>query len=320
MRWYPFFTLFTALMFVCLSVEGQIQVDARIDSTSLLIGDQRTYQLEIVHTSDLKVQAIDFSALEAEPKIEIITEETLDTVYNKEEVVLRKRLILTSFDSGYHWIPRIPILYAYKGQAGEIKTNRVPIAVRTLPIASDSLALQPIKNIIEEPLKFQDVIPYLAGGVLVLALLYLGWFFFLRKKEEQKLPEEVQDNRLAHVIALEKLEKLNAEKKWQSGDIKGFHTELTYIFREYLERRFKIRALESTSDEIMVGIKYQTVKEIEAKWYNELLRLLQLADLVKFAQAEPPIETHQEMFEMTERFIRETKKEEDILEDQSTEN
>lgn len=289
---------------------AQITVTAKLDSSNILIGDQVRMKLQVSHVPDLQVQNIDLSALEQEPKIEIIRTLPQDTVYNKEEVIFEQDLILTSFDSGYHLIPSVPVQYAYQGQAGEVRSDQLALSVRTYPIQTDSLALQPIKDIITEPISFWDFLPYLAAGLgLVLIIVLVVWLIRRRRKTEEEEPEPV-DDRPAHVIALEQLKALKERKLWETGEIKTFHTELTHILRSYLERRFNIRALESTTFQIMLGIKLQPKDVISERWYPDLERLLQTADLVKFAKAEPPMEWHQEMLELTRKFVLETKEEE----------
>ncbi len=288
---------------------GQIKVTAKLDSANILIGDQVRMKLQLSHVPDLKVQNIDLSAIESEPKIEVIRAEPIDTIYNKEEIIVEQDIILTSFDSGYHFIPSVPIRYDYQGSQGQIQSEQLALMVRTYPIETDSLALQPIKDIISEPISFWDFLPYLAAGLGLIFLIGLIIWFIRRKRKPEEVEVEPVDDRPAHVIALERLDALQAKGLWQSGEIKAFHTELTYILRSYLERRFDIRALESTTFEIMLGVKLQPVRIVPKSWYPDLERLLQTADLVKFAKAEPPREWHQEMFDLARKFVLDTKEE-----------
>lgn len=289
--------------------QAQIKVTAKLDSSHILIGDQVRMKLQVSHVPELKIQDIDISAIEQEPKIEVIRTMPMDTIYNQEEVIVEQDVILTSFDSGYHFIPAVPIRYAYQGEEGQIRSEQLALMVRTYPIETDSLALQPIKDIISEPLSFWDFLPYLAIGLGVVLLIGLIIWWIRGKKKPEEVVQEPVDDRPAHVIALERLDALAAKKLWQAGDIKAFHTELTYILRAYLERRFNMRALESTTFEIMMGIKLQPAHVIPKSWYPDLERLLQTADLVKFAKAEPPQEWHQEMFDLARKFVEDTKEE-----------
>ena len=57
--------------------------------------------------------------------------------------------------------------------------------------------------------------------------------------------------RPAHEIALEELNKLDAEKIWQQGNFKSYHTSLTDIIRMFIEHRWQVNAMELTTDEIL---------------------------------------------------------------------
>ena len=72
-----------------------------------------------------------------------------------------------------------------------------------------------------------------------------------------------------------------------------------------MEERFKIKALESTSDEIIEDL--QKLDEVEEDWRSELNKILQTADLVKFAKAIPPIEVHAAGLDKLEAFVLQTK-------------
>ena len=73
--------------------------------------------------------------------------------------------------------------------------------------------------------------------------------------------------------------------------------------REYLERRFAIHAREQTSDEILVQLRKQHLS-------NPLLadteELLSVADLIKFAKADPGMDIHAATIERVRKFVIET--------------
>jgi hypothetical protein len=83
--------------------------------------------------------------------------------------------------------------------------------------------------------------------VIIIIILFIRYF---RKVPPPMVAVEVPKIP-AHVIAYEKLEKLKSEKLWQEGKLKAYHSLLTDILREYIENRFKIQALEQTTDEIL---------------------------------------------------------------------
>ena len=90
--------------------------------------------------------------------------------------------------------------------------------------------------------------------------------------------------------------------------MKQYHSKLTDILREYLENRFKIQALEQTTEEILFGMRNVAVDE-ESK--AKLKRILILADLVKFAKEHPLPNENELSLNNTYDFINGTKREEE---------
>ena len=262
--------------------------------------------LVINHKPGVKITGSDLEALSAVKDIEVIEVGTMDTVAKSGEYILEQNIILTSFDSGYYWLPKIPVNFIQSnGEAGQAMTRELPLTVNTIEIQSDSVELAPIKPIIEEPLKFRDALPFLIGLAIIAFLGGLIYYFVRRRKLKEAEPEP-EIKRPAHEIAEEKLEALKAAKLWQQGKVKEYQSELTYIVREYLENRFEINALENTTYEIMRQLKSH--KDIKADWSIKLRKMLETADLVKFAKAEPPIDIHAEVMENAYAFVRQTKK------------
>ena len=108
----------------------------------------------------------------------------------------------------------------------------------------------------------------------------------------------------SHELALQQLEELEQQQMWQNGEVKGYHTALTYIVREYLENRYGIQALEQTTDEILAQLR---VRDFDLALSQKLGDVLQTADLVKFAKAQPTAEFHAQAMTYARSFILETK-------------
>jgi hypothetical protein len=90
--------------------------------------------------------------------------------------------------------------------------------------------------------------------------------------------------------AMFKLNELDEKLLWQNNKVKQYYSELTDIIRGYIERELKLPALEKTTDEIIETLQdfndaetILTTKETIVK----LKKLLQEADLVKFAKSKP---------------------------------
>lgn len=169
---------------------------------------------------------------------------------------------------------------------------------------TDTFDIAPIKPIITEAKDISDYYIYMYLGLAVIAFLILGYLIKWMNKPKQIEEVKVEVIRPAHEVALEKLHDLGDKKLWQNGQEKAYQSELTYIIREYLENRYDIMALESTTDEI--------VKELEDKEFDptdeqNLREILQVADLVKFAKAKPEMSIHERFLDSAKGFVRKTK-------------
>jgi hypothetical protein len=123
-----------------------------------------------------------------------------------------------------------------------------------------------------------------------------------RKENSKEVEQKIQ--RPAHSIAFEKLDDLHKRSLWQEGKIKEYQSSLTYIVREYLENRYGIKALESTTTEIMNDLEKL---DLEKEDLIKMDKILQIADLVKFAKAKPAVNIHEAFFQDAVAFVRNTK-------------
>jgi hypothetical protein len=107
-----------------------------------------------------------------------------------------------------------------------------------------------------------------------------------------------------HLIALEKLKKLEDEKLWQKGEIKKFHIDLTDIIREYMESRYNMMAVESTTAEIIDQLRNYLDDRIIIEKVREFL---ELSDLVKFAKLIPIPDENEKCMKVAYEFVDLTK-------------
>lgn len=205
------------------------------------------------------------------------------------------------FDTGVVNIPSLPLVIQHQGMTDTLFTNS--FAVKVMPVEPDSTGLSGIKDIYEQPFNpgyYKKYIPHVIGFLLFIAALV---FWLRQRKSKRGVPEIIEIPLLPHEWAAKALDDLAERKLWQKGEIKEHYTYLTDILREYLERRFAIHAREQTSDEILVQLRKQHLS-------NSLLadteELLSVADLIKFAKADPGMDIHAATIERVRKFVIET--------------
>ncbi|MEO1513627.1 MAG: VWA domain-containing protein [Bacteroidota bacterium] len=296
---------------------AQPQVSARLDSTRILIGDQLKLSLSARYSPGTRMLAPDLSFLDSLTSIEVLKVSLPDSSSDGSQLLFQQELIITSFDSGAHFIPAIPFRYILNGRNGMATTNELLLEVATPQI--DTIPLAPIKWIMEEPFNFEDIYGWLIGVFGLILVGFLIWWYIRYRNRPKEVVAKPAIVIPAHELALQKLEELKAARLWQQGEVKAYHSQLTYIFREYLENRFKLQALESTTDEI--ARQLSQIQLLDQETERQVRQMLQQADLVKFAKAKPPEEIHDQLFQLTESFVLQTRSRmaEETAQEQQTE-
>ena len=103
-----------------------------------------------------------------------------------------------------------------------------------------------------------------------------------------KILEEIYKTPIEKATSL--LDTLEKKELWQKGEVKAYYSELTDIARNYIEEAIEIPAMESTTSELIQGLRAASVKKkmtLSQEIIENLERVLKQADLVKFAKSKP---------------------------------
>jgi hypothetical protein len=305
------------LFLLSYSVKAQdIKATAKLDSNSIRIGQQVKLQLSIQYKVDNGKQTkIKWPEIADSigKEVEIVGQSKIDTVIpdknNPLEFVQTKTLYITSFDSGYWAIP--PFKFIIDGDTNGIYTDPLLLGVHTIAIDT-TIAIKDIKAPFTENYSWLDWLKdnmYVVYGTLVAILVVFSIILLVRYFKKVKPPMVVVEVKKipAHIIAFEKLDKLRNEKLWQEGKLKLYHITLSEILREYIENRFKIQALEQTTEEILFAFRNVAIDEDSRV---KLKQTLILADLVKFAKEQPLPNENESSLTNSYEFINGTKREE----------
>jgi hypothetical protein len=256
---------------------------ARVDSNRIVIGDWLRLHLEVEHAEGVRVA---FPSLKDSLEgMEIVGHDSLTRETAGGMVRERITYTITAFDSGAFVVPPLPFQYTLAGDSANFRTAEtgpIPIFVRGVAVDT-SKDIKDIKPPLSLSITFAEILPWLIGivgaGLLAWLIIYI---VRKRRRGESILPEAPP--RPANELALEALGYLESEKLWQRGKVKEYHSQLSDIIRTYLERRFRLLAMEMVTDEILAS---EPVKTIEPETRGRLQKLLTLSDLVKFAKFQP---------------------------------
>lgn len=309
-------TIISAILLVLslTSRAEEIKIKAQLDSSIILIGDQVKLMLEIEYPSQVQV-SFPFPDDSLTANVEILERYQLDTIdLGNGRSSMKQEYLVTSFDTGHHEIPPFAFPFSYNDMVDTAKSNPTMLHVFTIPKLDSLMSVikgpLDIKAPYEAPITFKEVAPWLLGSLLVAALLFLIFYAIQRRRNNQPLfsfPQKPKDP--PHVIALRKLDEIKDSKIWQQGKTKEYYSEVTDALREYIKNRFTINALEQTSDETIAAFNSQK-QLLDDVTFNNLIRILKNADLVKFAKFEPTPEDNNLALVDAYFFVNQTKVEE----------
>lgn len=285
-------------------IAQNVTTSATLDTNVILIGQQTKLHLIVTHPKNVSLQ---FPFVpDTLSKVEFISKSKIDTISSDANNITRKQdVTLTAWDSGFFVIT--PFIFTYKntGDTTNYTAETQPLLLTTNVIPVDTTkAIRDITKPIAVGLSWQEMIPYI---VAVLAILLLAGIIYYLKKRKVPVSEVITPKippKPAHIIAVAELDALKEEKLWQQGYIKQYHTRITEIVRAYIGRRYDVDALEMTTDDIL---KLSQINHLKDANYDQVKYLLQLADLAKFAKAQPLANENEQALSSAYLFVDATK-------------
>jgi len=278
-----------------------VKATVKLDTNNILVGDQVGLKLNLTLPENYSFRWPVFADSIAH-NVEILRQSKIDTTKSQGFMQIQQILTLTVFDSGYYVIP--PVKFEYGSSAGAVSNviETEPYLLNVFTVAVDTTqVIKPIKDPLKAPYTFAEILPWILLFLVVAGAGVFAYYYWKKKKDQAPLfapkPKFIKP---PHQLALDALDELKKQKLWQQGRVKEYHTNLTDIIREYIEKRFNILAIEMTTWEILTSFK--TV-QLEKGIKEDLQNMLELADLVKFAKANPLPSEHDQSMTMAENFV-----------------
>ena len=301
-------TAVSMTMFSANALAADVSVHASIDSTVLWMGEQSLIRLQLAQDKDAEVWLLPTFSETLVPGIEVLEVSRPDTSdLGNGRLQIDRRLLITSFDSGFFYIP------PFKYLMGTDTLYTESLSIKILPMEVDtSKAIVDIKAIRKPSSSWLmilwDSIPLFVWILLAVLLIGGGIAFGIYKWwKERKLPETEPETLLPpYEKALLALSRLREEKLWQEGREKEYYTALIDILREYLYGRFGIQAMEMTSAQILEHLRADKAGHEHDR---RIRAILEVADFVKFAKMRPLPEDNESVMHNAVAFVESTRPE-----------
>ena len=280
-------------------------VSATIDNTTLPIGDQTNLTLQATSSASEQVTFPEFGN-ELISGIEIVD---ISNVQSKKldngRVQYSQNLTITSFEDSLFYISPLPFV---SGEDTIWSESLMLNVVQPFEMDSTDMAITDIKGIYKAPIWWWGVLRWVLLALAIAGVGVGGYYLIsylqsrLAKRDEDNLP--IEPLRPADEVALEKLDVIREQKIWQTGQVKEYHTQLTDVVREYIARRFEVSSTEQTSDETLRALR--PLLNEQRDLYEQLRKMLSLADLVKFAKWTATPDENEQSLRSAYTFVKET--------------
>ncbi len=259
----------------------QKQVRTSIDTIKNKIGAE--FKLTLKTDVDTLSKVV-FPNLKNFGVLEVISSYPIDTIRKNDRYELIKKYGLTQFDSGKFTIPSVRILINNKA----FLSDSLRVEITNVQVDTLKQKMYDIKDIIPAQNSFFGTWWKYLLGLLLIAGIGALIYWFVKRPRKEKSEEETFKTPIEK--ATSKLNKLEKKELWQRGEIKEYYSELTDIVRNYIEEAIEIPAMESTTSELIEGLKIASLKKkmkLSKETIENLFTVLKQADLVKFAKSKP---------------------------------
>lgn len=285
---FPSFLVLLFILVTGFTFSQEINFKTSHDSTKYLVGDEINLHISAEYPERYKMQLP--SRLDTLKPLEFVYIDTVSLEKANSRISARFRYVIMGFDSGLYKVPSLDFAFVSGNNTSVLKSDSFFVLVSTIAVDT-SEAIKDIKALNKIPFDYSFLYWLIPLLIVVGLVLYKLWQYWKRRKsgvtEVEKIPELPP-----YEEAVAALRKLEAQKLWQNGQVKEFHSEITGIIRNFFEREYNFPALESTSTETIndlrnIGVPASMIVCVEDFLSN--------ADMVKFAKFVPLTEINQKM-------------------------
>jgi hypothetical protein len=271
--------LLAILLFQNISAQ---EVTSSIDSTSIRIGEQITYKIEVnSNPEDLVV----FPEGETFSPLEMVESLQPDTIRKQGNYKLLKEYFLTQFDSGKYVIPSQEVLI----QNRTYRTDSFAVEVKDVIVDTTKQNLYPLKPSVTVSPGF-SIPDWLWWLLAILAVAGAAVYLIVRKRKSDDKVRELPP----YEEAMVQLKQLDSSGLLENREIREYYSQLSFAVRKYLDRKIYDHGLERTTGELILYLQAQRESgklNLNEETIRNFEKILNRADLAKFARSKPDIIT-----------------------------
>lgn len=269
-----------------------VRLDTRVSTDSVLIGERFTVSLVAEYEGDTEVA---FPAADAGPvvfgDVEVIERSAVqDHARSGAPRADSVAYEVTTFALDSARVPAVPVQVVSGGDTTIASAPARTVTVSSV-VGSDANGIHDVAPLAPFP---RPLWTWLVLGLVSLGLLaglaYLWW----RRRQptetasSRRRPETHQTPYEAATSWIRQLESYDLS---DPDAVKPFYVELSNALRVYLARELEVAALERTTREVVEALGHRP--DVPEEAVARVRAVLELADLVKFADAHPTTDDHE---------------------------
>jgi len=280
---------------------AQVTISSKVDTSLATIGDQINLQVSVTYADENT--NITFPNINDElQKFSVISQKSTKPEKIGSEFQEDFYFKIAVFDTGMIEIPKLTV--AINGEHfADTKTSKHNVNVVSILPPEEQVEPKDIKP----PFDLPTIIPWdIILFILIILTISSLWYFFYKKWKKNYHVSTFDEKYIdpPHIVALRKLKEASALPFSTELEIVYTYTQISHIFREYLEGRYFVRALEMPTRDIMESLQTLSIDNtIELQSVDTLQKL----DIIKFAKQLPELSEKDTIIETTEKIINSTK-------------
>lgn len=297
------FLLFS-LIAVCRVGAQSVIVEAKIDSTQMLIGEQTQIHVSVNCDAGMNVK---FPHLKdtLTNGVEIIDISPVSTEKeNGNRITMTQVYTITAFDQNNYLIP------SFKVKVNNKDYQSKELALKVLTVKVDAAHPDKFfgpKDVMNPPFTWVDWALIFWLSIIFVPLVVLVVYLIVRYKDRKPIIRQIfmKPKLPPHQEAMREIEEIKAQGVRLQENPKAYYTRLTDVLRNYIRERYGFNAREMTSREIIDHL----LRIKDDKAMTELRILFETSDLVKFARYNTLINENDKNLVSAIDFINQTKEE-----------
>ncbi len=269
-----------------------IRAEFQVDNSSPLLGEPFNVTVVVEASSDIEI----LTWVEFDEPIEVLEAGEVESEVLVSEMRHTRNYEVVLWDVGEYLSPEILLTYRQAGATNSVAVSSFFVQVPAQIINAEDAVARPLKSPIDLPYTSPTIYIGIGIGIVILLLILARLIQVSRKNVVQIVRASPAEKTIAVLEDL-KVQNLSPAMMYEL---------VANHLREYIQSQFAIEAVEMTTVELMSALREHDLFPKEHR--NRLQKVLEQADLVKFARFQPDESHSNRLVNFAIKWLKETER------------